>query len=87
LRNCPKFDRRETAQKTARGPANGCNFCLGYFLPAQASPFRRGGALSNASRAPFLRFEETRRLSYQLKFPVKLLGNRTQPRPVAARRS
>ena len=87
MRNCPKFDRRETAQKTDRGPANGCNFCLGYFLPTQAGPFRRGGALSNASRAPFLRFEETRRLSYQVKFPVKLLGNRTQPRPVAARRS
>ena len=65
MRNCPKFDRRETAQKNDRGSANGCNFCLRYFLPTQTGPFRRGGALRNASRAPILRFEETRRLSNQ----------------------
>ena len=87
MRNCPKFDRRETAQKTDRGSANGRNFCLGYFLPTQAGPFRRGEALRNASRVPVLRFEETRRLFDPVKFQVKLLGDRTQPRPVAAGRS
>eukprot|EP01043_Picozoa_sp_COSAG02_P004423 COSAG02_NODE_115_length_35467_cov_292.837056_4_plen_106_part_00 len=53
---------------------------MGEPLQAQSGPFRRSGAESSVARRPISFFEGSRRLSDQVKFPVKLLGDRTQPR-------